>query len=54
MDDALHKDPWMMQRIGAALDAIRYADREGLETELDLLAFAEDVLAHYARVVPSE
>lgn len=39
----------MIQRIAQALDAIRYSDQEGLETELDLLAFADDVLAHYAR-----
>ena len=42
----LHKDPWVMQRVATALDAIRYSDREGLETELDLLAFADDLLAH--------
>lgn len=40
----LHKDPWVMQRVATALDAIRYSDREGLETELDLLAFADDLL----------
>lgn len=44
----LRKDPWMVQRIAQALDAIRYADREGLEVELDLLAFAEDTLSRYA------
>lgn len=44
----LKDDPWMRDRIAQALDAIRYADREGLETELDLLAFAEDVVARYA------
>ena len=44
---SLHKDDWMMQRISVALDSIRYADYAGLETELDLLAFAEDVLGHY-------
>jgi hypothetical protein len=44
---SLHKDPWVMQRVAQALAAIRYADREGLETELDLLAFADDILSHY-------
>lgn len=46
---SLHQDPWMMDRISKALDAIRYADAEGLETELDLLAFADDVLDRYAQ-----
>lgn len=46
----LHKDPWMMQRVADALDAIRDSDREGRETELDLLAFADDVLERYAKV----
>lgn len=48
----LRKDAWMMQRIAQALDAIRHADHEGLETELDLIAFAEDVLARYAPEAP--
>lgn len=42
-----HDDPWVMQRVAQALDAIRYADQEGLEAELDLLAFADDILSHY-------
>lgn len=40
----LHKDPWVMARVAKALDAIRHADAEGLEAELDLLAFADDML----------
>lgn len=44
----LHRDPWLTDRVSTALDAIRYADHAGLETELDLIAFAEDVLTHYS------
>ena len=40
----LHKHPWVMRRVNQALDAIRDSESEGRETELDLLAFAEDVL----------
>ena len=43
----LHKDPWMMKRISEALYAIDYALLQGLEAELDLLAFAEDVIERY-------
>ena len=43
----LQDDPWLMNRISDALDAIRHADFAGLETELDLIAFAEDVLERY-------
>jgi len=45
MTSDLHKDPWVMARVAKTLDATRYADTEGLEAELDLLAFAEDMLA---------
>lgn len=43
----LHNDPWMMKRIDKALDAIAHSIQTGLETELDLLAFAEDVIERY-------
>lgn len=46
MDD-LHNDEWMMERIARTLDAVREGDKSGLEVELDLLAFAEDVMEHY-------
>ena len=43
----LHKDPWMMERIQTTLDALEEARLSGLEAELDLLAFAEDVIERY-------
>lgn len=43
----LHKDPWMMERLDRALDAISFAIQTGLEAELDMLAFAEDVIERY-------
>jgi hypothetical protein len=43
----LQDDPWMMNRIVKALDSIRYSDFAGLETELELLVFAEDVIDKY-------
>lgn len=43
----LHHDEWLMAQISKTLDAVRNADHEGLETELDMIAFAETVLGHY-------
>lgn len=43
----LQHDEWLMKRIDRALEAILYSEREGLETALDFIAFAEDVLNHY-------
>lgn len=43
----LHNDPWMMRRIDETLEAVEHARCAGLEAELDLLAFAEDVIDRY-------
>lgn len=44
----LHDDEWLMQRISTTIDAVMWAKIMGLEAELDMIAFAEDVLEHYA------
>lgn len=44
----LHHDEWLMQRISTTIDAVVHARVMGLEAELDMIAFAEDVLNHYA------
>lgn len=44
----LHNDEWLMNRINETISAVLYAKFMGLEAELDMIAFAEDVLEHYA------
>lgn len=44
----LHNDEWLMHRISEAISSVLYAKVMGLEAELDMIQFAEDVLEHYA------
>lgn len=43
----LNYDEWLGGRIERALEAIRYSEFQGLESALELVAFAEDVLNHF-------
>lgn len=44
----LHHDEWLMRKISDTIDSVLYAKVMGLEAELDMIQFAEDVLEHYA------